>query len=175
MLTGSPEHKDQADELLLNIQALLVESQEEMRTMIRALRPATDQHFVAALEERIHALQLQHETHLQLTQQGCESLTLPGHLREALLRATDEALQNALKHARATHVFVSLQRHEDELVVTVSDDGRGFHQSNCQRGLGMNTMKERMETVGGTMRMKSAPGAGTTIEFVLRISCKSEG
>jgi signal transduction histidine kinase len=87
---------------------------------------------------------------------------------ESLYRIAQEALNNAAKHARARHVEVSLRMHElDSICFSIRDDGIGFPADAHGNGLGMKTMRERAESLGGTLRIETAPGAGTTVEVLI--------
>jgi signal transduction histidine kinase len=86
-----------------------------------------------------------------------------------LYRIAREALANAAKHAGATHVDISLGALDDELVLTIEDDGRGFDelQPSARPGaprLGILGMRERAESLGGDLRVLSTRGAGTRVE-----------
>jgi signal transduction histidine kinase len=73
-----------------------------------------------------------------------------------------EALTNTVKHAAARRVQVTLGRLDGRLAVAVSDDGRGFDPA-AARGLGLSSLADRMSIVGGTLRIDSRPGAGSTL------------
>jgi signal transduction histidine kinase len=81
-----------------------------------------------------------------------------------------EALQNAAKHSGATSVRVSLQGGPGSLVLTVEDDGRGFDPSAPTTGAGLANLRDRVESVGGTLSTASAHGGGTRVEAVLPAS-----
>jgi signal transduction histidine kinase len=74
-----------------------------------------------------------------------------------------EALQNAAKYARASHGTVALRCVGRELAFTVIDDGTGFDPETVRRGVGLRSMHERLAALGGSLSVRSAPGAGTTI------------
>jgi signal transduction histidine kinase len=78
-----------------------------------------------------------------------------------------EALQNVAKHARATRVRVSLRAGPDALLLTVEDDGVGFEGTGPSSGTGLANLRDRVESVGGTLTTESAPGHGTRVEAVL--------
>jgi len=84
-----------------------------------------------------------------------------------IVRIVQEALTNVRKHARASHARVELRRDGSRLVATISDDGIGFNAEARARGefpqFGMATMRERAESIGGTLRIDSAAGRGTTV------------
>ncbi len=89
-----------------------------------------------------------------------------------LVRIVQEALTNVRKHAKASHARVDIRRHARNLVVTVSDDGVGFSEHGVRTGggvpkFGLSTMRERAESIGGTLHIESAAGHGTTVRFTL--------
>ena len=82
----------------------------------------------------------------------------------ALYRIVQEALQNAAKYSHAGHVQVSLRGAADHLSLRIEDDGVGFDvQGSLGKGLGLISMRERLEAFGGTVDIQSAPGAGTRV------------
>jgi PAS domain S-box-containing protein len=82
----------------------------------------------------------------------------------ALFRIAQEALNNAAKHSSAKRITVELEASDGDLVLSVSDDGKGFDPANAPRGRwGMTTMRERAEAAGGRLTVDSAPGSGTTV------------
>lgn len=91
--------------------------------------------------------------------------TLPSGLRHRLMMVVKEALNNALKHARATEVRVQLELDGAWLRVTVADNGAGFDPVNVRRGNGLDHSVRRMEEVGGTCVVESKPGAGTFVRL----------
>jgi PAS domain S-box-containing protein len=90
---------------------------------------------------------------------------LPKEISLCLFRVLQEALQNAVKHSGERHFSVELHGTSQEIQLTVSDSGVGFDQQDAitRRGLGLISMRERMQLVGGEFSIKSKRGAGTTI------------
>ena len=93
-----------------------------------------------------------------------------------MYRVLQEALTNVVKHARASTVTVEILQEPDVLVCKVQDDGIGFNPSPVQKtgrrgGLGLTSMKERVNSIGGTLDFTSSSGRGTTI--VLRVPINS--
>ena len=83
----------------------------------------------------------------------------------ALYRIAQEALNNVLKHARATNVNIELSTLENQVVLAVRDDGAGFDPAKARGGRwGMTTMRERAETAGGQLSVESAAGQGTCVQ-----------
>jgi len=82
----------------------------------------------------------------------------------ALFRIAQEALNNVLKHAQAKSVRIDVSATDEELVLDVHDDGRGFDPRAARRGRwGMTTMRERAEAAGGQLHVDATPGQGTRI------------
>jgi CheY-like chemotaxis protein/anti-sigma regulatory factor (Ser/Thr protein kinase) len=93
------------------------------------------------------------------------SRPVPLDVATALYRITQEALWNAVRHARDAHIEVSLYEAAQELRLTIEDDGPGFDPDvvRDKRGLGLVSMHERAGLVGGRFLLRSTPGHGTKI------------
>ena len=91
---------------------------------------------------------------------------LPRLVEDNVLRLGQEAINNAVKHAEAQHIFVNLRFDPRGLQLAVRDDGRGFHYDAPQDGenhFGLIGMRERAEQIGGTLTIYSANGSGTEV------------
>ena len=83
-----------------------------------------------------------------------------------LYRVAQEAVRNAVRHARASDVTVRVAVSPGEAVLTVRDDGAGFDVAQAEaarRGMGLFVMRERLALIHGTLDIASAPGRGTTV------------
>ena len=88
-----------------------------------------------------------------------------------LFRVVQEGVHNALKYSRARAISVRLSASSNELTLTIADDGIGFDvNSALGKGLGLISMTERLEAIGGTMEIHSRPGAGTTLQVRVPLS-----
>lgn len=85
----------------------------------------------------------------------------------ALYRVVQESLNNVARHARAGTVHISLGRDENAVTLSVSDDGAGSSRWHEAAGLGLVGMRERVEMLGGTLSIRSAPGQGFALAVVL--------
>jgi signal transduction histidine kinase len=104
-----------------------------------------------------------------------ERIELDADIAIALFRIFQEALTNVARHAHASSVRASLTRTGDKVFLRVQDNGQGFedmHQAQ-RKSLGLLGMKERAVLVGGSLRLQSAPGQGTTVEAGIPISRKA--
>ncbi len=88
---------------------------------------------------------------------------LPTGAEVVLLRVCQEALANVRKHAGARAVSVLLRYADDQVELDVTDDGVGFDAASVNGGYGLRGMRDRVAAAGGTVRVRSAPGAGTTV------------
>jgi signal transduction histidine kinase len=85
-----------------------------------------------------------------------------------VFRIVQEALQNAIKYSRASEVLVRVAGAPGELRLTVIDDGVGFDVDAAWRnGVGLISMVERVETIGGVLEIRSTPGTGTSVAAVI--------
>jgi signal transduction histidine kinase len=101
---------------------------------------------------------------ITFTHQGVPP-TLQPDLTLCLFRIVQEALQNANKHSEARNVSVDLTGASDGIALTIVDDGVGFDvDAAWRRGLGLISVRERVEAIGGTFALRSSPGAGTRLE-----------
>jgi signal transduction histidine kinase len=138
----------------------------ELRSLVFQLRPAAieTEGLAAALRKHVEVLRRVHGTDVGLELQG-EPRVRPG-VDEEIFRIVQEALHNALRHARAERLAVQLHENGDGLRLAVTDDGVGFDPGAPElraRSLGLTSMEERAREVGGRLEIDSAPGTGTTV------------
>jgi len=93
---------------------------------------------------------------------------LPDDVALCLFRIAQEAMQNALKHSGARTIRIQLDGNNQVIALTIIDDGAGFDVSSAAgKGLGLISMHERAESVGGTLKVMSRKGAGTRLEVTV--------
>jgi len=154
------------------VAGLAQEAIGELRSLVFQLRPAAIEveGLAAALAKHVDVLERVHRLPIALEHSGDPRLR-PG-VDEELFKIAQEALHNALRHAAAEHVRVRLDERPEAVALSVADDGRGFDPDAPalrSRSLGLTSMEERAEALGGALRIASAPGAGTTIDLELRL------
>jgi signal transduction histidine kinase len=155
----------QLTRLLGEVSSLAEAGLAEMRALILELRPESLQQegLVAALEKQAAAASARHG--LEIGRALDREPTLPLPAKEALYRIAQEALQNTAKHGRARSAQVELAQTADEVTLSVADDGQGFDPTAEFPGhLGLRSMRERAEAIGGSLSIDSGPGRGTRIE-----------
>jgi NarL family two-component system sensor histidine kinase LiaS len=140
----------------------------EMRALLLELRPTHLEQL--GLEEALKDLAASYGERLGMTVTADSvPVSLPPEVEHALLRVAQEALSNAARHAHATHVTLTLTQREEEVCLTIRDNGEGFKldESQGQHGLGLNSMQERIRELHGTFTLHTAPGQGTEIMVCL--------
>jgi signal transduction histidine kinase len=98
--------------------------------------------------------------------------TLSSDIMLCLYRVAQEAVTNAIKHSRAQRVSIHLLGASGAVVMTVVDDGVGFDVAAAPWGLGLLSMSERVEQIGGTLQIRSTRGGGTHVEVA--VPCGAE-
>ena len=156
------EARDAMAELVQTINAAI----SQLRTLAIELRPTAldDLGLVPALERLTESYSRRTGVLVELAVDEVSD-RLPPLVETTVYRVVQESLTNVAKHAGAESVIVRGELRGSELVVTVTDDGKGFDPSTQTGGFGLNSMRERSEMVSGTVRVTSSPGKGTTVEL----------
>ncbi|PRA02589.1 hypothetical protein CQ043_21080 [Paenibacillus sp. MYb63] len=170
MLSGS-EQLHPATEAMKDIRALSQEALKEMRALIMQLRPA-------GLEAGLlHALQEYGTSQgLQVVMNRTGMRSLPRNIEEALWRIGQEALNNVRKHADVPSAEVTLKLSNHEVVFTVTDQGKGGAnrpKASSGSSLGLSIMKERAQSLGGSLEIVSSSRKGTTVTAVIPLPFES--
>ncbi len=136
----------------------------EIRALLFELRPkALTEASLGKLLQLLGA-SLHSRSAIPITVTTVNDCTLTPEVQLACYRIAQEALNNAVKHAGAASVTVSVDCTPDEVLLRVSDDGRGFDLAQAPSGgLGLGILQERASEIGARLRIISAPGAGTTV------------
>jgi PAS domain S-box-containing protein len=158
----------------IKLREMLGHLAEEVERISRDLRPSVlDQiGLVAVLRETSKAFAARTGIPVNLARVQLTA-RLPADIELAFYRILQEALGNVEKHARARHVAVCLRPQDNAVVLTIKDDGVGFdpnHHPGTRKGgggLGLLSMRERATYAGGTLKVKSAPHAGTEIVVLI--------
>jgi signal transduction histidine kinase len=155
---------------LIEAERLVDEIRRELTDLIHQLRPVAlaDGGLSAALRE--YAVEWAQQSDMEIGVQVQEERPLPLKIEQALFRIAQEALSNVARHSQARNAELSLVYEMDAVTLTIFDDGRGFDAGNPQSGLGLRSMGERAEALGGTLTIESALGQGTRISVRLEDS-----
>lgn len=153
------------DEYVQELQGTIREATHDMRLLIFELRPPLleKEGLAAAIRARIESVEARSGIDVQLM--ADEQIRPPLAIEAELYRVVQEALNNIVKHAQARTVVIKLQVAQEHCLLEVSDNGRGFdpQRSGGNGHIGLATMAERVEKLGGTMTIDTTAGEGTTI------------
>lgn len=158
------EAPDGAADALDYVENLAQAGLKEMRALIFVLRPESleQEGLVGVLRKQLDAMETRHG--LETTLLAEEEPPLPFATKQVLYRVAQEALHNVVKHARASHVRVALRHGEERVTLDIADDGVGFDPDGRFPGhLGLTSMRERVGSLGGRLRLTSRPGEGTRL------------
>jgi signal transduction histidine kinase len=153
-----------------SVAALSGAAHAELRAVISGLAPPDlgDSGLAESLRRYAALAAMAQGVRVRFTAADVPSL---GAARDAsVYRLLQEALHNALRHADADEVRVSIFRTGERLGFEVSDDGRGFDPKTPASGLGLASMNERATAAGGTLTITSAPGRGTKVRLDLPVT-----
>ncbi len=150
---------------IIRLGELAQQSLKEMRLLVYELRPSVLERdgLAGALQARLDAVERRSGIQASLYVDIDRELSPVAQLQ--FYRVAEEALNNALKHAAATVVRIRLRESEDSVTLEIIDNGKGFDPevAAVSGGLGLVSMRERLEKLGGHFELDTAPGKGTTI------------
>jgi len=149
-----------------------------VKDFIFDLRPMMldDLGVVPTLRRYTESFQEKNGISVPITVTGVER-RLESHIEVTIFRNVQELLQNALNHAQATQVQVSLDIAQDRIISVVEDNGRGFNADealNSSRTIGLSTIRDRTQMLGGELDIQSSLGQGARVEFTIPITMSEE-
>jgi two-component system sensor histidine kinase DegS len=166
------ERVERLNDLLRQLGENAREGLREVRGFIADLRPGKlDEHgLVGAIQEYVR--RYRDTVNVAVTVDADPLPRLPAETEIVLYRIVQESLQNARKHARGAPVHVALAVRQEQLLLTVRDDGPGFDPREVARragttSWGLTSMRERAELIGATYHVTSRPGHGTEVALSL--------
>ena len=150
---------------LQEVRNMAREAMYDMRLLVFELRPfmLETEGLVSALRARLAAVEGRSGLKTQVLVE--EERRLPIKLEEELYRIAQEGLNNVVKHAEATQVQIQLKYEENAVSLEMIDDGKGFEPGVISQsgGFGLQGIKERVQQLGGTLKIESAPLSGTRL------------
>lgn len=141
----------------------------EMRRIIVGLRPTMldDLGLVVALKKYIRSLQEEAPSPVRIELQEGESPLLTPEAETALFRIAQEGLNNIMRHSRCSNALLFIGVRDGEMLLAIEDDGVGFEIPSLQRRMahsyGLVGMRERAQSLGGSLEVNSSPGEGTRV------------
>lgn len=179
MISALNERTEQFNEneqkQLRMIEHVLSQAQSEMRALLLHLRPISLEQ--KSLKSGIEGLLMELQTKVQMRiHWDIEDVHLPQGVEDHLFRIAQELLSNTLRHSQATNLEVYLRETSSNVVFKIEDNGIGFNTEEILPGsYGINNMKERVQSLGGQVKIVSFPNQGTTIEIRIPLGRHLEG
>jgi signal transduction histidine kinase len=135
--------------------------------------------FEAAVEWQVDQLQGQYGLTYRIKTEGALA-DMDNEIRIVLFRSVRELLANVVKHAKARHVLITLQRYGARALITVADDGNGFKEgaARSSKGFGLFNIREQLSYIGGVLTIASRSGQGTIVKIeapLRKAAAKSAG
>ena len=166
-LDGGNQHStEQLGEVVRHTQERIIQISEDVQGLSHRLHSSKLEYFGLASAAGSFCKELSEQAKVEIQFNHSEiPRTLSKEASLCLFRVLQEALQNAVKHSGVRKFTVDLHGTAESIELTVADTGTGFeeHDAFTRHGLGLISMRERMQLVHGELSVKSKPGAGTTI------------
>lgn len=154
---------------LAEAEKLAQDSQQELSLLIAALRPAALEGQGLALALQAYLAGWQEQTQIQAEMKVVGERNLPLQVEQVLYRVAQEALANVARHSQASRVELQLTYQMDSIKLVCQDDGKGFDSQQPRKaGFGLESMRQRLESLGGSLIIQSEAGNGTLIEAEIR-------
>ena len=166
---------NEVTEIVRHTRARITEIAQDVQGLSHRLHSSKLDYLGLATAAKSFCRELSEKTKVEIVfQHAGISHTLSKEVSLCLFRVLQEGLQNAVKHSGARSFTVDLQGTEESIELTVADFGNGFEEQEAftRHGLGLISMRERLQLVHGELSVKSQPGAGTTIRA--RVPLKTE-
>jgi len=170
------EKADKPQEHINKARQLAKESLEEARRSVWALRPQAFEHlsFIEALRKETDKIAKDNEIKTSF-RTSRETQTLNANIENSLLRIHQEVLNNVRKHAQATKVEIKLSYDEENIKLSIQDNGRGFNTDDYNdKGFGLISIRERARLLGGSLDISSEEGKGTRIDVIIPVNRRVE-
>jgi NarL family two-component system sensor histidine kinase LiaS len=162
MIAAGMRRADPGNQQAQAIERISEEALRDMQTLLMELRPAGPDR--AGLGPALREVCAAYHDRLGVTvDASLDDVTVPEPVEHALLRITQEACANAVRHGNARRLAVSLARHDGHVELAVHDAGTGFDPTASHTGSGLTHIRDRVTELGGTLDIDSAPGRGAAI------------
>jgi signal transduction histidine kinase len=164
----SLKETDQAYPPVVQAEKLAQQAGSELTTLIHQLRPPQldSKSLTAALQDFAREWSKQNDIEMEL--HLTNHLSLRADVEDVLFRVAQEAFSNVARHSDATKVIITLQEEGPEIVLSIEDNGKGIDEERLQKGVGLDSMQERMSQIGGILQVSSQKDGGTRVTARVR-------
>ncbi len=164
-----PDAPESAKSHLQEAENLVYEVIEELTFLIQEMYPLAlkEKGLATSLREYVFDWEARTDIQVQMSIENDRRVQLD--VEQAVYRAIQEALSNIARHSKATFVKIKLDYSDTQIAATIEDNGCGFNPDSRQTGMGLRTIRERMETLGGSMQIQSVVNKGTNLMLIAPI------
>ncbi len=167
-LPAAAQHMSEAENLVHDVI-------QELTFLIQEMYPLALQEKGLVTTLREYIFEWENRTDIQTDLHAENEQHLPLNVEQALYRITQESLANVARHSRASHVTLNLVYDAENVTLTILDDGIGFDMAQKPKGIGLRSIRERAESIGGEINISSLSGNGTRIEVRIPIQYSAGG
>lgn len=129
-----------------------------------SIPPLSEVGLIELMRELVDSINLTNKLEISYSLKGMHEVPISQDMQLAIYRIMQEQLSNIIKHADATMVMIALACEEEQLILSIMDDGKGFDPYAKRKGIGITNIKSRAESLDGSFHLKTAPGNGCLIE-----------
>lgn len=144
----------------------------EIRNISHTLNPGSLKHngICAAITDMAEGLNIPEKFSVKFEANNVQEATISKELQLALYRIAQENINNILKHAAATAVYIKLEQQDESIQLYIKDNGKGFDAATAVKGLGLMNIFNRAESFGGHAKLSTSPGNGCVWEISIPIT-----
>jgi signal transduction histidine kinase len=160
---------DKAYRSITQAEKLARQAGAELTTLIHQLRPPVLEHTSLTEAIQMHVNDWTRQNNMQ-TELNIGEVSVSPDGEQALFRVLQEALANIARHSQANRVWVTLESENDHVTLSIEDNGIGYNSEGITKGIGLDSMKERLTAVNGTLELSSRQPQGTSVTATVRRS-----
>lgn len=165
----SLKEDDKAYPSVAQAEKLAQQAGAELTTLIHQLRPPALKKKSLVEAIKAHVDDWIHQTDIE-TEMDVSEVSVNPESEQALFRVLQEALANVTRHSQANKVWVRLRSENDHVALTIEDNGTGYDAERIVKGVGLDSMKERLAAVSGSLEVSSLQSQGTKVTAIVRRS-----
>jgi two-component system, NarL family, sensor histidine kinase LiaS len=161
---------DKAYQSVTEAERLAQQAGTELTSLINALRPPALERKSLPDAVREHVEEWSRQNRVDAKMNIDSTVTMDQQVEQALFRVVQEALANVARHSHADKVTVELKTENDAVVLTIEDNGIGFDAEKIAKGVGLDSMQERLAAMNGNLEISSQKTKGTRVTATVRSS-----
>ncbi len=160
-----------ANETLDNLKGYIREAIDELRRLSHQLAPSigSSTSLPEKIETLVNNMNIAGQLHVSVYCDEFEQ-TINDDIQLALYRIVQEQFSNILKYAKASEVVISIKKENENIGMTIKDDGKGFDTSGKKEGIGLENIRRRAQVLSGQMKIISSPGNGCKVIVQIPVS-----